>query len=135
MNIKHIFTSCQTLVDHVHSWITPVVTLLGLEENWLHISIKNDLGTSWLKVTEKKRLRLKCPITFQSHCSHQIPILLFPLFCQVLFLWTVSPGSHSIGIRDWLPCSFWHNLMGDKPDIKKESSKSFPGEKQISGVS
>lgn len=50
-------------------------------------------------------------------------------------LWTVFLSSHGIDIRDWLPCSFWHDRMGDKPDIKKESSKSFPGEKQISGVS
>lgn len=43
-------------------WTTPVVTLLGhldeIEENWLHISTKNQPEIRWLKVLTKKKKKL-----------------------------------------------------------------------------
>lgn len=51
-----------------------------------------------------------------------------PSYClleKTFVLQTVALASHNIDVRGWLPCSFWLNLKGDKPDSKKKSSKSF----------
>lgn len=47
------FCVCETVVDHVELvWLsTPVVPLLGHEENWLQTSTKNQQNTSWFKDT------------------------------------------------------------------------------------